>query len=120
MSPMREIEMVKRKKRSLFEETTRKPRVEKPGDWHVYFVQAGPNGPIKIGYARRVEKRIEDLQVANHEELKLVASFPCPSLSNAQATERNLHRLFQKQHIRGEWFKGTIRLSKVRELGGAA
>lgn len=66
-----------------------------------YFIQAGENGPIKIGKAGDVDKRLRDLQVSNHEELRLLLVLPRADV------ERFIHRRFAHCRRRGEWFEPT-------------
>lgn len=68
--------------------------------WWVYFVQAGSDGPIKIGVALDVEKRRTQLQEASWEKLTILARVP-----GDQGTERMLHEEFRDFRIRGEWFR---------------
>ncbi len=42
----------------------------------VYFIQAGENGPIKIGTSTVPQIHLDRLQQGNHEELNLVAEIP--------------------------------------------
>ncbi len=42
----------------------------------VYFIQAGENGPIKIGASAVPQIHLDRLQQGNHEELKIVAEIP--------------------------------------------
>lgn len=79
----------------------------------VYFIRAGSNGPIKIGMAKDVNKRLSTLQTGNHEFLMLLATIPCKSLKEAEYMERKMHRCFKKQHIRGEWYKGSISIKDI-------
>lgn len=65
-----------------------------------YFIQAGHDGPIKIGTASDPESRIKTLQCGNHVPLRLLASFP----DSGDTSEKKLHRRFAKHQIRGEWF----------------
>jgi hypothetical protein len=65
----------------------------------VYFIQAGKDGPIKIGVADDPEQRRNDMQTGNHAELTLLAIAP-----GGVAYERELHSLFADWRIRGEWF----------------
>ena len=65
----------------------------------VYFVQAGTDGPIKIGIARNVKTRIDTLQIGNHERLTVLHAS-----KGDQADEARLHRLLRAHRIRGEWF----------------
>lgn len=65
----------------------------------VYFIQAGLSGPIKIGQANNVTKRMLSLQGANHEQLHLLATIPAHD-----TLEPFLHARFAANRIRGEWF----------------
>lgn len=66
----------------------------------IYFIQAGADGPVKIGIASNVTKRFSQLQSSHHEPLALLAT-----LSGGAALERELHRRFAAGCIRGEWFR---------------
>lgn len=65
----------------------------------IYFIQAGDNGPIKIGHAKNARKRRNNLQVGNHEKLRLIASIP-----GGRNREREIHRDLEVFCDRGEWF----------------
>jgi len=73
----------------------------------VYFIQAGEDGPIKIGFTRSksVEKRLSDLQHGNAETLVVLAS-----IEGSLIDEKNLHIKFSQFHIRGEWFEPSYEL----------
>lgn len=71
----------------------------------IYFVQAGENGPIKIGHANRVHLRIDSLQTGCPDELILIRA-----VDLNHETEWDMHRLFKNSHIRGEWYKRTDKL----------
>ena len=83
---------------------------------YIYFVQAGYIGPIKIGVAQDVDKRIKDLQVGNHMALLLIAKIGPFSETHAYCIEKNLHKKFRKHHVRGEWFSRNINLKDINEL----
>lgn len=68
----------------------------------VYFIQAGADGPIKIGVADDPEKRLNELQIGNHAELFLRARRP-----GGLELERELHARFWNTRVRGEWFADT-------------
>lgn len=68
----------------------------------VYFIQAGYNGPIKIGVARDPAKRLCGLQVANAERLSLLGVLP-----GGFALEKALHAKLSADRIYGEWFEPT-------------
>lgn len=66
----------------------------------VYFIQAGDDGPIKIGYtAGDPEKRLRALQNASAVDLRLLAT-----IEGDQKREVDLHIEFNEHNIRGEWF----------------
>ena len=79
----------------------------------VYFIQAGTKkGPIKIGYAKDVEKRMVELQVGCPFTLNLIFKLPAKSEKHAQALEAWFHDRWEKRHIRGEWFK-TLKIEQI-------
>lgn len=68
----------------------------------IYFIQQGTSGPIKIGQAIDVEKRLLLLQCGNPQPLRLLVWFGA-----AAAVEAALHKHFRKHRLRGEWFRPT-------------
>lgn len=82
----------------------------------LYFLRAGNRGAIKIGIAKDVKKRIDELQVGNAFQLNLLATIPCDCRDQALELERRIHAFFKRQRIRGEWFQGNIQMSKINEL----
>ena len=83
--------------------TARRVSVKRPeGD--VYFI-ADEDGYIKIGHARDVNSRLQSLQTASRQALRVVASTP-GSISD----EKTLHAKFADAHVRGEWFRATADL----------
>lgn len=77
----------------------------------VYFIQAGLNGPIKIGWSANVKQRLAAAQVDNHEELILRAMTP-----GGPAIEERLHVVFEAAWIRGEWFRPVTALLEMVEV----
>lgn len=74
----------------------------------VYFVCAMEAGAVKIGYCsdpRKLRARLDDLQVGNHCELRLIRIVR--GLNN---TERWFHNQFKELHIRGEWHQFDRRM----------
>src|SRR5438105_13690162 len=65
----------------------------------LYVVQAGKRGPVKIGSAADVNKRLLQLQGANHERLTLIARYP-----QCGGFEKLLHAVLSPFRIGGEWF----------------
>lgn len=94
----------------------------------LYFIQAGDDGPIKIGHASSPRERIWDLQSGNHLQLRLLLELP-----GTVAAERAAHEAFSGLRIRGEWFRadrqllafiecftsGSVRMELAREMVAA-
>jgi len=83
---------------------------------YVYFIRAGHTGPIKIGVASNVDRRLDTLQTGNHMELFLVAKIKCQSKTHAYSIENALHKKFKGKRIRGEWFMPNIKISEIEEF----
>ena len=67
----------------------------------VYFIQAGPGGPIKIGFTKNdVKQRKMELQTGNPFKLKVLFTYNLP-----HPTESELHYKHSKHRLEGEWFK---------------
>lgn len=77
---------------------------------YIYFIQAGNNGPIKIGYSAKkyIKDRLITLQTGNHEKLVLLCTIP-----GTKNTEKELHKKFKEFWIRGEWFHVNTVLSEL-------
>lgn len=65
----------------------------------VYFVQAGQNGPVKIGVTENIRNRMSGLQVSSPIKLELLATIYAPS-----ELEGRLHHALAEHHTSGEWF----------------
>lgn len=83
---------------------------------YIYFVRAGSNGPIKIGVASNVDKRVETLQTGNHQKLTVITVIKCRDKSDAYHKESTFHKMFEHKRIRGEWFHGDIRINLINQL----
>ena len=82
----------------------------------VYFIRAGNRGAIKIGVAEDVDARVATLQVGNAFKLNVIAMIPCDCREQAQNMEQSIHRFFNRQRIRGEWFQGNIDFRKMNKI----
>ena len=71
-------------------------------DGHVYFVESGTDGPIKIGWSQDVERRIAELQVANAHKLRLLGVVP-----GTMQKESDLHATFAHLRMEAEWFQNS-------------
>jgi hypothetical protein len=70
------------------------------GRGFVYFVQAGHDGPIKIGWTIDIAQRLTDLQIASPFILRLLAV-----IDGDKDLERALHERLASHRLRGEWFE---------------
>jgi hypothetical protein len=78
----------------------------------VYFIQAGgPKGPVKIGKADNPLQRLQDLQVGNHEPLRLIHV-----VRGGVEREWDIHHRFEPLPGRREWFRFSSRMLKVPEF----
>lgn len=84
------------------------------GTGWIYFLRAGTSGPIKIGTSVNVDSRIATLQTGCPDELRLIAR-----IRGGSGVERMLHQKFDRDRIRGEWFKPSSELVElIKELTG--
>lgn len=63
----------------------------------IYFVQC--EGMVKIGYSNNPYKRIQALKTSNPLELVMLLV-----IEGKQSDEAKIHKQFEKDHFRGEWF----------------
>ena len=66
----------------------------------VYIVQAGTDGPIKIGISDNVKQRLSGIQTDNHERVSLLAY-----RDGGRKEEYALHCALRRHHIHREWFR---------------
>jgi hypothetical protein len=66
----------------------------------VYFIQAFNGGPIKIGVAGNVKRRLKELQMCCPIPLKVIHIIP----GGGRKLETVLHRSFALYRLHGEWF----------------
>lgn len=71
----------------------------------VYLIQAGDNGPIRLGTTtdRGLRRHIAALQKGNAEQLAVLDLF-----DGDERLERRLHVTFTDQHVRGDWYSPDI------------
>ena len=70
----------------------------------VYFIHEEDDmKAFKIGYTTNLKQRLVDLQIANFRLLQVYATIE----NVPRKKETELHELFKKKHIRGEWFAVT-------------
>jgi hypothetical protein len=66
---------------------------------HVYFVENPQAGAVKIGFTAQPRSRFSALRAVNLDKLNVLALFP-----GSIQHEKFLHRLFEQDRIKGEWF----------------
>lgn len=66
----------------------------------VYFIQAGSDGPVKIGFAADVRRRFVKMRTDSPEPLAIIGVEP----EGDRAREQELHRLYDADRLQGEWF----------------
>lgn len=71
----------------------------------IYFVQCGDF--VKIGSADHVGSRLDSLTTGNPYPLKLLAA-----IWGSTTDERRLHRIFQSDRVKGEWFKFDFQIKE--------
>lgn len=72
----------------------------------IYIIQAGEDGPIKIGFTDRdPHGRLHAIQSHNHNKLVLLAVF-----EGDRKREKLLHQRFAELHLHGEWFRPDDKL----------
>lgn len=80
----------------------------------IYFIQSEHGGPIKIGHAEDLAKRLVQIQTSRPDALCVLASVP-----GTVEQERFLHSRFAHLREKGEWFTATKELTEaVESLAG--
>jgi hypothetical protein len=69
----------------------------------IYFLQCnGAEGPIKIGQAKYIEKRVSELQIGCPYPLLLIGH---AWFEDADTAEQEIHEVFRQHRMQGEWFR---------------
>lgn len=77
----------------------------------VYFIQAGAGGPIKIGVATDIARRVATLQTGSPEPLVVLAT-----IAGGRAVEGRFHRALSLHRLRSEWFNPTPEVAQAVDL----
>jgi len=80
-----------------------KEPLSKGGPGHVYFLRRS-DGATKIGYTRRLEGRINQLNLLEKERLAIVRIIKA---DHPMLVEQAAHNCFDEYRISGEWFQIT-------------
>jgi hypothetical protein len=76
----------------------------------VYFIQAGTDGPIKIGRTTNIRRRLTGIQTGSAQRLVVLGTMP-----GDEAAERALHSRFGFLRTVGEWFRSDATLMQYIE-----
>jgi transcriptional regulator of acetoin/glycerol metabolism len=72
-------------------------------DTMIYFIQAGNDGPIKIGWTTNgIKERLANLQTSSPYPLKLLGV-----MEGELKDELQLHRMFSEYLVTGEWYSSN-------------
>ena len=74
----------------------------KPSSWGYVYVIKSSSGLCKIGLTSDVHRRLAELRRDYPSESLVVARVI--ETDNMMWTERQLHSLFSRRHVHGEWF----------------
>jgi hypothetical protein len=75
---------------------------------YIYFATAGDDGLVKIGFTKDVGVRMRSLRTGNAGNIVAEEAF----LSYFEA-EKMVHKRFEKDRVRGEWFKLTDEIEEL-------
>lgn len=75
---------------------------------YIYFVQMDRIGPIKIGFAKDIGKRLLSLHTGSAYPLRLLCFFP-----GNETMEEGIHLAFNCFRLEGEWFLPHPRLLRL-------
>lgn len=78
----------------------------------VYFIQQGQDGPVKVGTAKDLGRRMAGLQGANPFPLRLIGVLP-----GGRMEERAIHEKLSAWRIHGEWFQAAPEVLSVAAQG---
>lgn len=73
----------------------------------IYFIRAGTNGPVKIGFSENVPMRLVKMQADNHERLTVLGIMP-----GDRQVEFEVQAQFSHLLLQGEWFAWARDLSR--------
>ena len=70
----------------------------------------------KIGVSQNVEKRLKALQTSNASKLSICGYVEMNSVMQAYAVEKEVHRVYNKYRVKGEWFKQITADTFIRKI----
>ncbi|WP_156038085.1 GIY-YIG nuclease family protein [Acidiphilium angustum] len=82
---------------------SQKSRKSESGIWHLYLIQEGESGAVKVGIARNAFWRLSDLQSGNPRKLNMRAIWEADSRFDAASFEASVLHSFKGDRLTGEW-----------------
>ena len=79
---------------------------------YVYAISMGIFGPIKIGKSNNIWKRLKQLQTGSPDTLYVHGLM----IETDTINEKRLHKIFEADGIKGEWFRPSTNLDKVLSM----
>jgi hypothetical protein len=76
-------------------------------NWHVYLIQEGDSGAVKIGISRNAFWRRTELQGGNPRRIELRAVYESLSRPHTALVEKAVLREFASHRLVGEWMCAT-------------
>lgn len=80
---------------------------------YLYAITTERDSAVKFGITEDIDRRMQNMQTANPEELALLSVVKFPNKATAAAYERRIHSLLSPDRIRGEWFSNTALVNEV-------
>jgi hypothetical protein len=65
----------------------------------IYFLECLPDGPVKIGYSRKLSRRLLALTATNGSETRFLGAIP-----GSKSQEQDLHDRFKHVRSHHEWY----------------
>lgn len=84
---------------------------------YIYLIGWEKKGPVKIGVADDVKRRLKGVQTGNPYKLRIYGSRPIITRELAFAAEMVLHSHLWEKRMIGEWFDITI--EEAKRIAGA-
>lgn len=80
----------------------------------VYLIRSDLSGHYKVGIAKSIRSRMNQLQTGQSSTLTLIDSFES---EYASKIEKTLHNLFSHCRLEGEWFEFSVKeISQFHDL----
>jgi len=78
----------------------------------VYFIQGQCGGAIKIGFSKKPEMRLKELQTGYPDTLTILLMIP-----GSESDEAAFHKMFEEFRLKGEWFRpDPYIINKLKEM----